>query len=63
MINPIPAGVLENQDTLLNPKFDVQIGQMIHLWKALLLESANILQFNICTVSIDKKFSFKDFQF
>ena len=48
--NPIPAGVLENQDTLggslwpppLNPMFDVQIWQMMHHWKAcaLLLESA-----------------------
>ena len=45
--NPIPAGVLENQDTLggvnltpppLNPMFDVQIWQMIgNHWKALVL--------------------------
>ena len=42
--NPIPAGVLENQDMLgggvnltppLNPMFDVQIWQMKHHWKAL----------------------------
>ena len=45
-INPIPAGVLENQDTLgggqfdpppLNPMFNIQIWQMIHHWKALVL--------------------------
>ena len=46
-LNPIPAGVLENQDTqggwgkfapppALNPMFDVQIWQMIHHGKALL---------------------------
>ena len=43
-LNPIPAGVLENQDTRgegvnppppLNPMFDVQIWQMIHHYKAL----------------------------
>ena len=43
---PISAGVLENQDMLgggqfdpppLNPMFDVQISQMIHHWKALVL--------------------------
>ena len=45
LFNPIPAGVLENQDTLggggnltppsLNPMFDVQIWQNIHHWKVL----------------------------
>ena len=36
--NPIPAGVLKNQDTpLLNPMFDIQKWQMIHNWKALIL--------------------------
>ena len=42
-LNPISAGVLENQDMLgggsirpppINPMFDVQIWQMIHHWKA-----------------------------
>ena len=52
IINPIPAGVLENQDTLgrgsiwppppLNSMFDVQIWQMIHHWKALVLYFKNM---------------------
>ena len=33
-------GVLENQDTL-NPRFDVQIRQMIRQWKALMLYFKN----------------------
>ena len=47
-LNPIPAKVLENQDMLdmLNPMFDVQIWQMIHHWKALVLYFEN-LQINL----------------
>ena len=51
LLNPIPAEVLENQDTLgggsicsppLNPMFDVQIWQMIHHWKAIVLYFKNL---------------------
>ena len=50
-LNPIPAGVLENQNMLggvnltpppLNPIFDVQIWQMIHHLKALVLYFKNL---------------------